>query len=147
MSDWKDKSVLSAQTFRRSGAIGGLMAILIMATAPLTVGAHGFHSPLAWWLLLGLALVVLALSLHLIFDAALFRLSSSHEQEQAGLLAIDDVLSRMGLRTPNAAQLRPLEDRIRGTRRLVWLQWLALAITLLLDAILFIDATNGTPAC
>ena len=146
MTDWKASGMRTATRLRRSGVGGGLVAIVILSTAPLLIGTHGFSTPLGWWLLLAPVLVALALSAHLVFDAVLFRLAASHDNEQAGLVAIDDTLLRMGLCVP-AAETRPLDHRIRGSHRLVWLQWLALGIAVLLYAILFVDATNGAPAC
>ena len=87
----------------------------------------------------------LALSVHLLFDAALFRLAASHDGESEGLSAIDDVLARMGLRSKNNTP-RSLAERLAGCQRLIWLQRVALAISLILYAILLLDAMDGGSA-
>ena len=114
--------------------------------APPTAGAHGFTGPLAWWLQLAFCLVPLAFSVHLLFDAALFRLAASHDAEALGLAAIDDVLARMGLRA-RGGDPAPLTARLAGCRRLVWLQRIALAIGVVLYLILLLDATDGACPC
>ena len=136
-----DLSAIVAR-LRRHGLAGGLLEVLIRAAAPPTAGAHGFAGPLAWGLLLAFCLLPLALSVHLLFDAALFRLAASHDTEAAGLAAIDDVLVRMGLREKSAASA-PLSARLAGCRRLVRLQWASLVIALGLYAVLLLDATGG----
>lgn len=132
----------AARSLRRNGLAGGGVALLILAAAPPTAGAHGFASPLAWWLLLVFCLLPLAFSVHLLFDAALFRLAASHETEEAGLAAIDDVLARMGLRRQDG-RTAPLSERLAGCRRLLRLQRISLAIGLVLFAVLLLDASNG----
>lgn len=142
MTDWPTTSAATIRRLRRNGFAGGFGALLILAIAPPTAGAHGFTGPLAWWLLLAFCLLPLALSVHLLFDASLFRLAASHDGEAAGLASIDDVLARMGLRARGVAPA-PLADRLAGCRRLVWLQWTSLAIGVALYLILLLDATNG----
>lgn len=142
MTDWKTVAGDGARHLRRNGLIGGAAALLIIAAAPPTAGAHGFTAPLGWWLLLAFCLLPLWLSVHLLFDAALFRLAASHDTEDEGLSAIDDVLSRMGLRVRDNMP-RPLVERLHGCRRLVWLQRTTLAIGVLLYAILLLDAMDG----
>ncbi|MDS7594339.1 hypothetical protein [Agrobacterium tumefaciens] len=121
---------------------GGLIALLLLAIAPLTAGAHGFTSALGWWLLLAFCLVALALAAHLMFDALLFRIGLSFDTEEAGLMAIDDVLARMGLREKPAAPAA-LSQRFSGCRRLVLVQWSALSVGIVLYGILLLDAMNG----
>lgn len=101
------------------------------SVAPLVASARGaLHSPFA---LLGLlaaaasAAVVLGLSALLFFDALLFRLMASHDDQLSGGAAVDDLLARMRLKPP-AATPRPLDDRIAGTRRLLVRQRIAFAI-------------------
>ena len=79
MTEWKTRATDAARRLRRNALAGGAMALLILAVAPPTAGAHGFTGPLAWWLLLAFCLLPLALSVHLLFDAALFRHAASHE--------------------------------------------------------------------
>lgn len=143
---WKIATDHAVRQLRRNGFIGGAITLLILALAPPTAGAHGFTGPLAWWLLLAFCLSPLAVSVHLLFDAALFRLAASHETQEAGLAAIDDVLARMGLRARDGGT-RPLPHRLAGCRRLLWLQRLALAIAVALYIILLLDAENGSFLC
>ena len=133
----------AVRRLRRNGLAGGSAALLVLALAPPTAGAHGFAGPLAWWLLLAFCLTTLALSAHLLFDAALFRLAASHEAEEAGLAAIDDVLARMGLRA-RSDRPAPLAGRLAGCRRLVRLQRAGLAIGAAVYVVLLLDAANGS---
>lgn len=142
MTAWKTATKSAARRLRRNGFIGGGAALLILALAPPTAGAHGFAGPLAWWLLLAFCLLPLAFSVHLLFDAALFRLAASHDAEEAGLAAIDDVLVRMGLRAGDGVT-RTLPERLAGCRRLVWLQRISLAVGMALYAVLLLDAAGG----
>lgn len=146
MTEWKTVLSDMARRLRLNGAIGGLLALLILAVAPPTAGAQGFTGPLPWGLLLVFCLLPLALSVHLLFDAALFRLAASHDNEEAGLAAIDDVLARMGLRARSDSQAS-LPQRLAGCRRLVWLQRATLAIGTALYLILLLDATDGAGPC
>jgi hypothetical protein len=146
MTEWKTRATDAARRLRRNALAGGAMALLILAVAPPTAGSHGFTGPLAWWLLLAFCLLPLALSVHLLFDAALFRLAASHEEETTGLAAIDDVLARMGLRSRGGAPA-PLADRLSGCRRLIWKQRMALIVGVLLYAVLLLDATDGACLC
>jgi len=146
MTEWKTVADGIARRLRLNGAIGGILALVIIAVAPPTAGAHGFTGPLAWGLLLAFCLLPLALSVHLLFDAALFRLAASHDTEAEGLAAIDDVLARMGLRARDGAPA-PLKQRLAGCWRLVWLQRIPLAIGAALYVILLLDATDGGCLC
>lgn len=132
----------AAHHLRRNGLVGGAIALSILIIAPPTAGAYGFNGPLAWWLLLAFCLLPLALSVHLLFDAALFRLAASHGNEAAGLPAIDDVLARMGLRQRDGMPAS-LTERLKGCRRLVRMQRLSLVIGVLLYGILLLDAIEG----
>lgn len=142
MKDANGSMLDTVRRLRRNGFIGGAVALLILAVAPPTAGAYGFTGPLAWWLLLAFCLLPLALSVHLLFDAALFRLAASHQDEEAGLAAIDDVLARMGLRKKDGV-MASLTERLAGCGRLIWLQRGALTIALLLYAILLLDGMDG----
>ena len=132
----------AARRLQRNGLVGGAVALLILAVAPPTAGAYGFTGPLAWWLLLAFCLLPLALSVHLLSDAALFRLAASHESENAGLAAIDDVLDRMGLRKKDG-RTASLAERLAGCARLLLLQRGTLLIAVLLYAILLLDGMDG----
>lgn len=144
MNDWRTETAKAVRRLRGNGIVGGLVALFLLAVAPLTAGAHGFGAALGWLLLLAFCLVALALAVHLLFDAALFRVALSHDGEEAGLAAVDDVLGRMGLRAKPAVPA-PLSQRLSGCRRLVLLQWLALAMAIVLYGILLVDAMNGGP--
>lgn len=142
MSDWKTPVSDATRRLRRNGLVGGGVALFILAVAPPTVGAEGFSGPLAWWLLLAFCLLPLAVSVHLLFDAALFRLAASHESEAAGFAAIDDMLARMGLRSASPVPA-PLNDRLAGCRRLLRLQRVSLAIGFALYLVLLVDMAEG----
>jgi hypothetical protein len=142
MSEWVTATTGAMRHLRRNGFAGGVAALLIIAIAPPTAGAEGFTGPLAWWLLLAFCLLPLAVSVHLLFDAALFRLAASHDDEATGLAAIDDVLVRMGLRSPSPIPA-PLSDRLAGCRRLVRLQRVSLAIGFALYLVLLLDMMAG----
>ncbi|MXN50964.1 hypothetical protein GR158_07525 [Shinella sp. AETb1-6] len=142
MTDWRMPITKAALSLRRNALAGGALAVLILAIAPPTAGAHGFTALLGWWLLLAFCLAPLALSAHLLFDAALFRLAASHDAEAAGLSAIDDVLERMGLRQRDGRPA-PLAVRLAGCRRLIWMQRILLAVALALFAILLLDGLEG----
>ena len=142
MSEWKMPVSDAIRRLRRNGLVGGGTALFILAIAPPTAGAEGFTGPLAWWLLLAFCLLPMAVSVHLLFDAALFRLAASHESEAAGLAAIDDVLARMGLRSASPVPA-PLADRLAGCRRLLRLQRVSLAVGVALYFVLLVDMAEG----
>ncbi len=102
----------------------------VLAAAPLAVGGVAPNSwPMA---IIGVVatvggLAVLALSALIRFDAALFHLMASYDDEATGGAAVDDVLARMRLK-PQPARVRSLSERIAGARRLVFRQRLALAV-------------------
>lgn len=137
-----ERMATAARILRRNGLAGISIAVLILAVAPLTAGAYGFTAPLGWWLLLAFCLAPLGFSVHLLFDAVLFGLAASHETEEAGLAAIDDVLDRMGLRKRDGRSAL-LAERIAGCRRLIWIQRILLAVALLLYGILLLDGLDG----
>lgn len=146
MTEWEAVIAKTSRRLQRNGLIGGVVALLILAFAPPTAGAHGFTGPLAWGLLLAFCLLPLAFSVHLLFDAALFRLAASHDAEETGLSAIDDVLARMGLRARNGVSAS-LAERLSGCRRLIWLQRISLLVGVALYAVLLLDATDGACPC
>nr|WP_298094057.1 hypothetical protein [uncultured Shinella sp.] len=142
MSDWKTLTNDAVRRLRRNAFAGGGAALLILAIAPPTAGAEGFAGPLAWWLLFAFCIPPLAVSVHLLFDAALFRLAASCDEETAGLSAIDDVLARMGLRSANPVPAS-LADRLAGCGRLLRLQRIALSIGVALYLVLLLDMIAG----
>ena len=81
--------------------------------------------------LLGVA--ALALAANLAFDALLFRVIASHDDEQSGGAAVDDLLHRMRLK-PLPAAVRPLADRAAGARRLAAIQFGVTAVYLAIAA-------------
>lgn len=68
-----------------------------------------------------------ALSILLIFDALLFRLMATYPDDMSGGAAVDDLLARMRLK-PRTTLTRPLDDRLRGTSRILKFQRIALGI-------------------
>ncbi|EJB07292.1 hypothetical protein Rleg9DRAFT_6301 [Rhizobium leguminosarum bv. trifolii WSM597] len=146
MTQWNSTASAAARNLGRNAIFCGLTALLPLIVGPVTTVYRGFAPTLGWLLMLVFCGIVLALAIHLLFDALLFRLASSHETEAAGLAAIDDLLSRMQLRQPDGTP-RGLEKRIAGSRRIVWQQRFALAIYLVIFAILLLDATDGQPLC
>ena len=99
-------------------------AIVVAANilAPLAASARGAFETLPAAVALSLtaasAVAVLALSALLAFDALLFRLMASHDDEVSGGAAVDDMLVRMRLK-PLPPTTRSLDDRMAGTRRLL----------------------------
>ncbi|MDQ6432783.1 hypothetical protein RB623_01795 [Mesorhizobium sp. LHD-90] len=83
------------------------------------------------WMAAGLAgassLALIGFSALLVFDALLFRLAASYEDEWKGGAAVDDILARMRLK-PTPPKTRSLSDRAAGTRRIVSRQRMALAL-------------------
>ena len=146
MTQWQTAASAAARNLGRNAIFCGLTALLPLIAGPVTVGYRGFAPTLGWLLMLVFCGIVLALAVHLLFDALLFRLVSSHETEAAGLAAVDDLLFRMQLRKPDRT-LRGLDMRIAGSRRIVWRQRFALAISLVTFAILLFNATDGQPLC
>ncbi|MFS8144932.1 hypothetical protein [Rhizobium sp. BR 249] len=144
MTQWNATASAAARNLGRNSIVCGLTALLPLIIGPITQGYRGFAPALGWLLMLVFCGIVLALAIHLLFDALLFRLASSHETEVAGLAAVDDLLSRMQLRKPDGTP-PGLERRIAGSRRIVWRQRFALAISLVIFAILLFTASDGQP--
>ncbi|WP_434729609.1 hypothetical protein [Rhizobium binae] len=144
MTPWQTAASAAARNLGRNSIFCGLTALLPLITAPITAGYRGFAPTLGWLLMLVFCGIVLALAIHLLFDALLFRLAASHETEAAGLAAVDDLLFRMQLRKPDRTP-RGLEKRIAGSRRIVWQQRLALVLYLAIFAILQLNASSGQP--
>ncbi|PDS76087.1 hypothetical protein [Rhizobium sp. L43] len=146
MTQWNATASSAARNLGRNSICCGLAALLPLIASPIAGGYRGFAPLLGWLVMLVFCVLVLALAVHLLFDALLFRLASSHETETAGLAAVDDLLSRMQLRKP-AGTPPGLERRIAGSRRIVWRQRFALAICLVIFAILLLNASDGLPLC
>lgn len=146
MTQWNSTASAAARNLGRNSIFCGLTALLPLIVGPITAEYRGFVPQLGWLLMLVFSVIVLALAIHLLFDALLFRLAASHETETAGLAAVDDLLSRMRLRKPDGTP-PGLERRIAGSRRIVWRQRFALAICLVIFVILLLDATDGQSLC
>ncbi|WP_246800972.1 hypothetical protein [Mesorhizobium amorphae] len=83
-----------------------LIAACALATSVIGLAAGPQATPLsaaAWFVAAVGALTTLAFSMLILFDALLFRLMASHDNEAAGGAAIDDVLARMRLKPTPAA--------------------------------------------
>jgi len=108
-------------------------AIVVAANilAPLAASARGAFETLTAAVALSLtaasAVAVLALSALLAFDALLFRLMASHDNEASAGAAVDDLLARMRLK-PLPPTTRSLDQRMAGTRRLLTRQRIALGL-------------------
>jgi hypothetical protein len=98
---------------------------------PLAASSHrplvAFPEALARSVAAASAIAVLACSALLVFDALLFRLMASHDDEASGGAAVDELLTRMRLK-PAPSTIRSLDDRIDGTRRLLSRQRAALGL-------------------
>ena len=108
-------------------------AIVVAANilAPLAASARGAFETLPAAVALSLtaasAVAVLALSALLAFDALLFRLMASHDNEASAGAAVDDLLARMRLK-PLPPTTRSLDQRMAGTRRLLTRQRMAFGL-------------------
>lgn len=134
MSDTPDCQVF-ADWLARQAALGGLAGTLVIAALPLIAivfGGAGNIVPGGLLLIASAfaAVVALALSALLRFDAALFQTMAGRDEQEAGR-DIDRLLAAMRLK-PLPAVTRPLADRMRGARRLVAWQRVALALSLAL---------------
>jgi hypothetical protein len=104
----------------------------VLSAAPLAALA-GAVAPNSWPMAIIVVvaavsgLAVLALSALIRFDATLFHLMASYDEETAGGAAVDDALARMRLK-PKPDRVRSLSARIAGARRLVFRQRLAMAV-------------------
>ena len=95
MTQWNTVASAAARNLGRNAVVCGLTVLLPLIVGPITADYRGFAPMLGWLLMLVFCGIILALAIHLLFDALLFRLASSYETETAGLAAIDDLLSRM----------------------------------------------------
>jgi hypothetical protein len=93
----------------------------------LFLGSFRFESFLVTPVVFVAGYAVFASSALLVFDAFLFRLMASYPDDAAGGAAVDEILARMGLK-PRPTKTRPLEDRIRGTNRILMIQLAAFII-------------------
>ncbi|TGQ73297.1 MAG: hypothetical protein E5V49_13250 [Mesorhizobium sp.] len=130
-SAYQERTGRFAATLIRQAAWPAAVVAFCDGAAPLVASSRGaLHAPfavLALFVAAASAVAVLGLSALLLFDALLFRLLASHDDDASGGAAVDDLLARMRLK-PAAPTPRPLDDRIAGTRRLLARQRVALAI-------------------
>lgn len=128
---YRQRTAIFAAMLIKQAAWPAAIVIAGDSVAPLVASARGaLHAPIAVLALLvaaASAIAVLGLSALLLFDALLFRLMTSHDDEASGGAAVDDLLARMRLK-PAPSSLRSLDDRIAGTRRLLARQRIALAV-------------------
>jgi len=143
MSNWRSELDHVIARLRVHASMTGAVALGLLAANVIIFDCGST----ARWLklaMLGFCVVVLAQCVHLLFDAALFRLALAHDNEQAGLAAIDRTLTAMGLRkTP--AQPAPLAQRLAGTARLLRRQYIVLAIGVAIFGFMLFDC--GTARC
>lgn len=102
-------NILSSLAASASGAFGTLPAAIALSVSTVS------------------AVAVFALSALLAFDALLFRLMASHNDEASGGAAVDKLLARLRLKSSPSAT-RPIDNRMAGTRRLLFKQRAALAL-------------------
>jgi hypothetical protein len=125
----------AAQTFAARLRVNAFLSIALVGAVFLGVPLFtDFQKPFSLVLWPGLMLAgaaALALSLYLLFDAMLFRLMSSYENDESGGIAIDRFISRTGLRKLPETN-RTLAERMEGTARLLLFQRAALLVFLAL---------------
>ncbi|MDH7786890.1 lysylphosphatidylglycerol synthetase-like protein (DUF2156 family) [Ochrobactrum sp. 19YEA23] len=107
----------SAKALRSHAFIGLGIAIILIGAAPFLRAQHDLAFWLIWPVLLASTLIALGIAAHLLFDAALFRMIAAGDDEKAALAEVDSILERMGLRAKQPT-LRPLSNRIAGSRRI-----------------------------
>jgi hypothetical protein len=123
----------AARAFAVKLSVNALAGIVLVGAMFLCLSIFAdFQRPVSLLLWIGLILstaAALVLSLHILFDAMLFRLLASYENEDAGGIAVDRFLSRTGLR-PMPETKRSLMERMAGTARLLNFQHAALLVFL-----------------
>ncbi|QND59684.1 hypothetical protein [Mesorhizobium huakuii] len=120
-----------ARMLMRQAAWPAAVVVAANVLAPLAASARGAFETLPAALALSLtavsAVAVLALSALLAFDALLFRLMASHDDEASAGAAVDGMLARMRLK-PLPSSTRSLDERMAGTRRLLTRQRIAFGL-------------------
>ncbi|RUY00418.1 hypothetical protein EN991_37955, partial [Mesorhizobium sp. M7A.F.Ca.US.005.03.2.1] len=128
---YQDRTDRFAGMLMRQAAWPAAIVLAANVLAPLAASARGAFETLPAAIALSIAaasaVAVLALSALLAFDALLFRLMASHDDEASGGAAVDDMLARMRLK-PAPFATRLLDDRMAGTSRLLFKQRAALAL-------------------
>ncbi|MER9298234.1 hypothetical protein NKI38_17290 [Mesorhizobium sp. M0621] len=122
---YQDRVDRFARMLMQQAAWPAAVVVAANILAPLAASARGAFETLPAAVALSItaasAVAVLALSALLVFDALLFRLMASHDEEASGGAAVDDMLARMRLK-PLPSTTRTLDDRMTGTRRLLFKQ-------------------------
>jgi hypothetical protein len=128
---YQERADRFARTLMRQAAWPAAFVVAATVLAPLAASGRGAFETLRATMALSVsaagAAAVLALSALLAFDALLFRLMASYDDEASGGAAVDDILARMRLK-PAPSTTRLLDDRMAGTRRLLFKQRAALAL-------------------
>lgn len=128
---YQDRTDRFARRLMQQAAWPAALVVAANVLAPLAASARGAFESVPAALSLSItaasAVAVLALSALLAFDALLFRLMASHDDETSGGTAVDDMLARMRLK-PTPSATRSLGDRMAGTSRLLFKQRAALAL-------------------
>ncbi|MER8632396.1 hypothetical protein NKH55_21835 [Mesorhizobium opportunistum] len=130
-SAYRESTDRFAGMLMRQAAWPAALVVAANVLAPLAASARGafetWPAAVALSLAAASAVAVLALSALLAFDALLFRLMASHDDETSGGAAVDDILAGMRLkRLPPFT--RSLDERMAGTRRLLTRQRAALGL-------------------
>jgi hypothetical protein len=124
-----------AQSFATKLRINAYAAIALAGAALMALPILAdFQKPvhiLLWIGFVSAGAAALGLSLYLLFDAMLFSLLASYENEAAGGMAVDRFLSRTRLRKLPETN-RCLEERMAGSSRLMNFQRAALLVFLAL---------------
>ncbi len=126
-----------ANRLRRHASIGFGVAILLVGSAPFLRCHHDLAFWLIWPLLLASVLIMLGITAHLLFDAALFRLIAAGSDEKAALAEVDSILERMELRAKQMA-IRSLALRFAGSQRIVGRLHLSMVLGIVLFMLLAI---------
>lgn len=121
---------------RNALAAGGLTAVVLLA-APLLATPGTLVFSALWPLLWLSALIAAGICAHLLLDAALFRLIASHDDVGDGCAAVDNLLARVRLRAAPVG-IRPLNERMAGSRRLIRRQRLAVTAVVVLFGLLVV---------
>ncbi|KQU79506.1 hypothetical protein ASD12_12725 [Mesorhizobium sp. Root102] len=128
---YQDRTDRFARMLMQQAAWPAALVVVANILGPLAASARGAFESLPAAVALSItaasAVAVLALSALLAFDALLFRLMASYDDEASGGAAVDDMLARMRLK-PAPSTTRLLEDRMAGTSRLLFKQRAALAL-------------------
>ncbi|TJV05927.1 MAG: hypothetical protein E5Y12_06920 [Mesorhizobium sp.] len=130
-SAYRESTDRLAGMLMRQAAWPAALVVAANVLTPLAASARGafetWPAAVALSLAAASAVAVLALSALLAFDALLFRLMASHDDETSGGAAVDDILAGMRLkRLPPFT--RSLDERMAGTRRLLTRQRAALGL-------------------